>query len=325
MKWLPPIDMASPSPVITHTSRSGRVIFNPVAGTTYLIAVDGFNGVCGSLTINLDQPGPPANDNFLNAQTIFWAAGSVTANNLLATKEPGELNVAGNPGGHSVWYQWTSSTTGNVTLDTVNSDFDTVLGVYADNNSNVLTLIASNDDMGGSSSGRVWSQVSFNATSGTTYKIVVDGYNGKRGNLRLNGTQSGGGQLLSLRHQQPVSLNGKQAASPGQLVLNGATLPTGGFQITLIGEPNQSYGIDYSTDLINWTFLHTVQADQEGRGIFIDRSKPAGRVNMLDPWCGAPNSKVYIPPQTTGQVIYRAALASSADQTVRMDDQSSTQ
>ena len=31
MRWLPPIDSASPSPVMTHTSRSGRAMAMPVA------------------------------------------------------------------------------------------------------------------------------------------------------------------------------------------------------------------------------------------------------------------------------------------------------
>ncbi len=31
MRWLPPIDSPSPSPVITHTSRSGRATATPVA------------------------------------------------------------------------------------------------------------------------------------------------------------------------------------------------------------------------------------------------------------------------------------------------------
>ena len=31
MRWLPPIDSPSPSPVTTHTDRSGRVTLRPVA------------------------------------------------------------------------------------------------------------------------------------------------------------------------------------------------------------------------------------------------------------------------------------------------------
>ena len=31
MKWLPPIDMASPSPVTTQTSSAGLLAFTPVA------------------------------------------------------------------------------------------------------------------------------------------------------------------------------------------------------------------------------------------------------------------------------------------------------
>ena len=31
IRWLPPIDIASPSPVAIHTSSSGRASFSPVA------------------------------------------------------------------------------------------------------------------------------------------------------------------------------------------------------------------------------------------------------------------------------------------------------
>ena len=31
IRWLPPIDRPSPSPVMTQTERSGRVTFSPVA------------------------------------------------------------------------------------------------------------------------------------------------------------------------------------------------------------------------------------------------------------------------------------------------------
>ncbi len=31
MRWFPPMESASPSPVTTHTSKSGRVVASPVA------------------------------------------------------------------------------------------------------------------------------------------------------------------------------------------------------------------------------------------------------------------------------------------------------
>jgi len=46
-----------------------------------------------------------------------------------ATKEPGEPAHAGNDGGASIWYSWTAPSTGNVTITTEGSSFDTLLGV----------------------------------------------------------------------------------------------------------------------------------------------------------------------------------------------------
>ncbi len=46
---------------------------------------------------------PPANDNFVNAASIGGATGSAAGSNLAATKEAGEPNHFGNPGGSSVW------------------------------------------------------------------------------------------------------------------------------------------------------------------------------------------------------------------------------
>jgi len=169
---------------------SSRVIFNPITGTTYMIAVDSYNAASGNITINVNQTLPPANDNFAFAQPINNGITTINANNLLATKETGEPNVTGNSGGHSIWYQWVPSVSGNVTIDTINSDFDTILGVYTGNNFNALTLVASNDDQGGTTLYRLCSKVTFSAVAGATYKIVVDGYNGKTGFISLNATPS---------------------------------------------------------------------------------------------------------------------------------------
>ncbi len=52
---------------------------------------------------------PPANDNFANAQDLGNSntngTGNVNGATLEASKETGEPNHAGNPGGHSVWYK----------------------------------------------------------------------------------------------------------------------------------------------------------------------------------------------------------------------------
>jgi hypothetical protein len=71
-----------------------------------------------------------------------------------------------------------------VTLSTQGSNFDTLLGVYTGSSVGALSLVVSNDD---SQIGRTYtSLVSFNAVAGTTYRFVVDGYNGAQGNVVLN-------------------------------------------------------------------------------------------------------------------------------------------
>src|SRR5207247_9217150 len=88
-----------------------RITFTAAAGTTYRIAVDGYGGASGSVTLNWSQgaaPAGPANDAFASAQVVAGTTGSVTGSNSGATKESGEPNHAGNAGGHSIWFSWTA-------------------------------------------------------------------------------------------------------------------------------------------------------------------------------------------------------------------------
>ena len=51
--------------------------------------------------------------------------------NAAASLEPGEpATVAGEPAGASVWYRWTAPTAGQGRMDTISSNFDTLLGIY---------------------------------------------------------------------------------------------------------------------------------------------------------------------------------------------------
>ena len=123
---------------------------------------------------------PPSNDNFVNAEVIDGRFGWTYGENTDATKEPGEPNHAGNPGGASVWYSWTAPSTGRATLNVCYSEFDSLLAVYTGDVVSALQEVASNDD--GCSA---QSQLSFTATSGTTYRIAIDGANGATGYYEL--------------------------------------------------------------------------------------------------------------------------------------------
>jgi hypothetical protein len=121
----------------------------------------------------------PANDSFANAQTPDGL--SATGTNVRATKEPGEPNHAGNPGGHSVWYRLTSPVTGRVTVNTCGSDFDTLLAIYTGTSVGALTEVASNDDGCGPQS-----SATFSVTAGTTYYAAVDGSDGATGSITIS-------------------------------------------------------------------------------------------------------------------------------------------
>jgi hypothetical protein len=125
--------------------------------------------------------GGPPNDNFSNAQTVTTTLGTVLGNNSNATKEIGEPNHVGNSGGASVWYRWTAPATSSVTFATTGSNFDTLLAAYTGSSVGGLTPIASNDDFSGS----LQSAITFNASSGVTYYVAVDGYLSAMGSIVL--------------------------------------------------------------------------------------------------------------------------------------------
>ncbi|MBI5387029.1 MAG: hypothetical protein HZA90_20335 [Verrucomicrobia bacterium] len=160
------------------------VTFSAVAGMEYRFVVDGWAAREGQITLILT---PPSNDAFANA-TVATLSGGVYYGvngvfNTNATKEAGEPNHAGNAGGKSLWWAWTAPANGSCHVDTIGSAFNTLLAVYTGQAVNSLTEIASNDD---SPMMPPASELSFNATAGTTYRIAVDGYSGASDWITLN-------------------------------------------------------------------------------------------------------------------------------------------
>jgi hypothetical protein len=156
-----------------------QVLFSATAGTTYHISVDGYGSDTGDFTLRLGTT--PANDSFANATVV--PGGTVTGANLAATQETGE--GAGTSGAiNTVWWSWTAPTTGEVTVNTHGSDFDTILAIHTGSAMGGLTMIAVNDDSSFPST--TTSQVTFQAYAGTTYHFAVDGYQNATGNVVLN-------------------------------------------------------------------------------------------------------------------------------------------
>jgi hypothetical protein len=156
-------------------------------------ATDGAGNVDGTpathtWTVVSPSPSAPANDAFAAATTLSGASGKATGTNVGATKETGEPNHAGNVGGKSIWYTWTATASGTITVDTIGSDFDTTVGVYTGGSVGALTTLAGDDDSAGSAKSRV----SLAVTSGVTYRVAIDGYSGASGNVTVNWTSTAG-------------------------------------------------------------------------------------------------------------------------------------
>ncbi len=160
-----------------------EVSFTAHAGVTYRIATDGYNAAIGDIMLALIPmaAGAPANDAFAAAILLSGNSLNTNGSNLNASKQTGEPAHAGNAGGRSVWWSWTAPATGQVTLGTDGSAFDTLLSVYNGAAVNALTLVAGDDDSGVGSS----SQLSFAAAAGVTYRIAVDGKDGAFGAVTL--------------------------------------------------------------------------------------------------------------------------------------------
>ena len=142
------------------------VAFVAQRGTTYRIAVDGFQGAQGIFTLAFEQTGQPAspNDDFDDAIAIEPAQrGRIDGNNLGGTVQPGEPAHAGFGGISSVWFTFVPDRSGVTTLDVFARAFVPTMAVYEGDSVNALDEVASG-----------FASVAFFAEEGVTYRIAVD-------------------------------------------------------------------------------------------------------------------------------------------------------
>jgi len=182
--------------------RTSYVQFPATAGTTYRIAVDGYNrDDTGDVQLNIN---PGFNDAFANCLVITGLTGSVSGTTRGTTRQTGEPNHAGVAGAGSIWYCWTAPVSGPCTFDTIGSSFDTLLAIYTGTAVNALAPIASDNNSGSNGTSRV----TFNAVSNTTYRIAVDGA-GAEGIVKLSWTGPQRPSIVS----PPVSTNAPAGAT----------------------------------------------------------------------------------------------------------------
>ena len=127
---------------------ANNVRFNVLASSNYYIAVDGFAQSSGTFTFTSQFTAAPTNNYFV-ARTLL-ASNFTTVNGSngganLETNEPAHTGNTGS-GSASVWWSWTPSQTGPVTLSTGGSSLDTILDVYTNSTLSTLSLVTNNDN-----------------------------------------------------------------------------------------------------------------------------------------------------------------------------------
>ncbi|MEX0332457.1 MAG: S8 family serine peptidase [Puniceicoccaceae bacterium] len=200
------------------SGQQSSVTFTPALGQPFHVQVSGWDGATGSVTLNYPLPGirRPPNDNFENRIPLPAGTIRTEGNNDNATSETDEpVNPIG-ASSESVWWEWTAATSGPVTIDTVDSTFDTAMAVYTGTELASLTLVGANDDYISYFAG-----VTFDAVAGQTYIIQVtgltDGVDLSTGNIYLN-------------YPMPYPV----AANPGRIRLQGTTGGTASGSLTLV-------------------------------------------------------------------------------------------
>ena len=117
-------------------------------------------------------PIPPPNDDFAQPVEISTLPFNHTMATTLATKAADDpVLCVGFQGGASVWYRLVAPASGQLTLNTFNSNYDTVLAVFTGSRG-ALTRRACNDDTDSSLQSRVVLPV----TAGTIYHVEVAQY-----------------------------------------------------------------------------------------------------------------------------------------------------
>lgn len=176
-----------------------------VADRSYLIAVDG--DMVASSVVELVRPRvvTPGADDADDAMSLVPGASgygndvALGENELAAgaTAEPAEPSHGGRPARRSVWWRWTATSTGRVTLKTCfpgadDGDRDTSLAVYEGRTIEAASRVAESSE--GCANGNA--ALSFVARRGTLYRVAVDQHGTPGGAVLLLGAPPGNDRFV---------------------------------------------------------------------------------------------------------------------------------
>jgi len=162
----------------SHTSKITLLLTG--ATTYYFLAGGGSATASGNLHFNMAFSPVPPNDTCAGAITVSGST-YINSQSTIAATSTGDPVPDCAALGNGVWYKYTAATDGQIVVDTIGSDFDTVLAIYT-GTCGSLTQVACNDDGPGI---RPRSEITLSVTAGTAYYILAGGLSGATGNLTL--------------------------------------------------------------------------------------------------------------------------------------------
>jgi len=238
--------------------------------------------------LNLLAAATPINDMFANGTYLTGLTGNTNGTTVLASKELDEPAISGNMGGQSLWWKWTAPQSGQLSLNTNGSKFDSLLAVYTGNQLTALKTIGVRDNTGNQQTDLV-AQV----TADTEYEFSLDVANGVASSFILNwdlntnpqanlSTAISGPIVVSIggkaSYTATVTNSGPQAATNVFLTMtapNGAIIiPTAAncstsgttlncFVGTLANQSSQSFDFQIKWDVITSTTSLTSSASSD--------------------------------------------------------------
>ncbi len=197
----------------------------------------------------------PANDFCSTALDINFTGsafgGTTTVTDMTQDSDDPELGCMwGSPqsdqGYRTVWYKFDAPNNGTVTIDTVSSNYDTVVGVFT-GVCGSLTAVACNDDFSGFSS-----RVTFNIKQGQTYYVEIADW---------NASGSGTKTLNAFMQSEPIDSQWEQLPNPNQTPARTAAAAVSyGSAFYQFGGQTSSGNIDgkiykYETANNTWTMM----------------------------------------------------------------------
>jgi hypothetical protein len=160
-----------------YCGTQSQLTFDAIAGSQYLIEIGGYGNATGQGVLSIScqgQPGPqPQADNCSNAKLVGDVTDLAFDTTVATFDGPGLCMTSPN-----IWYCYTASCTGTVTVSLCGSSYDTKLAVYNGCQCYPTTakMLGCNDDHCG-----MQSQLTFDVTAGSQYLIEVGGYGNATG------------------------------------------------------------------------------------------------------------------------------------------------